>query len=59
MLEQIDNRQRCVVRVMAEMLAQHKGRVYNPCCDSAGMFEQSEKFGEKHLGRIGDIAVYR
>ena len=33
-------------------------RVYDPCCGSAGMFVQSEKFVEEHDGRIGDIAVY-
>ena len=58
MLEQLDNRRRCVVRVLVEMLVPYKGRVYDPCCGSAGMFEQSEKFVEEHGGRIGDIAVY-
>lgn len=48
---------RCVVRVLVEMLAPYKGRVYDPCCGSAGMFVQSEKFVEEHGGRIGDIAV--
>ena len=58
MPERLDNRQRCVVRVLVEMLAPYKGRVYDPCCGSAGMFVQSEKFVEEHGGRIGDIAVY-
>ncbi len=49
---------RCIVRVLVEMLAPYKGRVYDPCCGSAGMFVQSEKFVEEHGGRIGDIAVY-
>ena len=49
---------RCVVRVLVEMLSPYKGRVYDPCCGSAGMFVQSEKFVEEHGGRIGDIAVY-
>ncbi len=49
---------RCVVRVLVEMLAPYKGRVYDPCCGSGGMFVQSEKFVEAHGGRIGDIAVY-
>ena len=49
---------RCVVQVLVEMLATYKGRVYDPCCGSAGMFVQSEKFVEEHGGRIGDIAVY-
>ncbi|HTV31947.1 MAG TPA: class I SAM-dependent DNA methyltransferase [Methylocella sp.] len=49
---------RSVVRVMVEMLEPYKGRVYDPCCGSGGMFVQSEKFVESHGGRIGDIAVY-
>jgi type I restriction enzyme M protein len=49
---------RCVVRVLVEMLAPYKGRVYDPCCGSGGMFVQSEKFVEVHGGRIGDIAIY-
>src|SRR6266404_4955177 len=48
---------RCVVRLLVEMLAPYKGRVYDPCCGSGGMFVQSEKFVEVHGGRIGDIAV--
>ena len=49
---------RSVVRVMVEMLEPYKGRVYDPCCGSGGMFVQSEKFVEQHGGRIGDIAIY-
>lgn len=49
---------RSVVRVMVEMLEPYKGRVYDPCCGSGGMFVQSEKFVEAHGGRIGDIAIY-
>lgn len=49
---------RSVVRVLVEMLEPYKGRVYDPCCGSGGMFVQSEKFVEKHGGRIGDIAIY-
>jgi type I restriction enzyme M protein len=49
---------RCVVRVLVEMLAPYKGRVYDPCCGSGGMFVQSEKFVEARGGRIGDIAIY-
>lgn len=48
----------CVVRVLVEMLAPYKGRVYDPCCGSGGMFIQSEKFVEAHGGRIGDISIY-
>lgn len=49
---------RSVVRTMVEMLQPHKGRVYDPCCGSGGMFVQSEKFVESHEGRLGDIAIY-
>ena len=49
---------RSVVRVLVEMLEPYKGRVYDPCCGSGGMFVQSEKFVEEHGGRIGDIAIY-
>ena len=49
---------RCVVRVLVEMLTPYKGRVYDPCCGSGGMFVQSEKFVEEHGGRIGAISVY-
>jgi hypothetical protein len=48
---------RCVVRVLVEMLAPYKGRVFDPCCGSGGMFVQNEKFVEEHGGRIG--ALYR
>jgi type I restriction enzyme M protein len=49
---------RSVVRVLVEMLEPYKGRVYDPCCGSGGMFVQSERFVETHGGRIGDIAIY-
>jgi type I restriction enzyme M protein len=47
-----------VVRLLVEMIQPFKGRVYDPCCGSGGMFVQSEKFVEEHQGKIGDIAVY-
>lgn len=49
---------RSVVRVMVEMLEPYKGRVYDPCCGSGGMFVQSERFVEEHEGKRGDIAIY-
>lgn len=47
-----------VVQTLVAMLAPYKGRIYDPCCGSGGIFVQSEKFVEAHGGRIGDIAVY-
>src|SRR6266542_431343 len=49
---------RSVVQLLVEMLAPYKGRVYDPCCGSGGMFVQSERFIEAHGGRIGDISVF-
>ncbi|MEX0641903.1 MAG: class I SAM-dependent DNA methyltransferase, partial [Pirellulales bacterium] len=47
-----------VVKLLVEMIEPFKGRVFDPCCGSGGMFVQSEKFVKEHGGRIGDIAVY-
>ena len=48
----------CVVKLLVAMIEPHKGRVYDPCCGSGGMFVQSEKFIESHGGNKDDIAVY-
>jgi type I restriction enzyme M protein len=42
-----------VVRVLVEMLAPYKGRVYDPCCGSGGMFVQSENFIHAHVNGNG------
>ena len=42
---------RSVVRLLVEMLAPYKGRVYDPCCGSGGMFVAVEKFVEAHGGQ--------
>lgn len=47
-----------IVRLLVAMLEPEKGRVYDPCCGSGGMFVQSEKFVEDHEGHLGDIAIY-
>jgi type I restriction enzyme M protein len=47
-----------VVRVLVAILSPHKGRVYDPCCGSGGMFVQSEKFIEAHGGRADDVSIY-
>jgi len=48
----------CIVRCLVEMLGPYKGRIYDPCCGSGGMFVQSEKFVESHGGKLGDISIY-
>ena len=49
---------RCIVRLLVEMIEPYKGRVFDPCCGSGGMFVQSEKFVQAHGGRIGDVSLY-
>jgi type I restriction enzyme M protein len=49
---------RSVVSLLVEMLEPYKGRVYDPCCGSSGMFVQSEAFIEAHGGRLGDLSIY-
>ncbi len=49
---------RCIVRLLVEMLEPYEGRVYDPCCGSAGMFVQSERFVEAHGGQTTDISIF-
>ncbi len=44
MIERPDNQPRSVVRVLVEMLAPYKGRVYDPCCGSAAMFMRRHRY---------------
>ena len=56
---------RCIVRLLVEMLEPYKGRVYDPCCGSSGMFVQSVEFIQAHANSNGnggkvksDISIY-
>ena len=49
---------RSVVQLLVEMLEPYRGRVFDPCCGSGGMFVQSEKFVLAHQGKIDDISIY-
>lgn len=49
---------RSVVELLVEMLEPYKGRIYDPCCGSGGMFVQSRKFLEAHGGNTTDLSVY-
>jgi len=49
---------RSVVELLVEMLEPYRGRVFDPCCGSGGMFVQSEKFVLAHQGKINDISIY-
>lgn len=47
-----------IVNLIAEMIEPYKGKIYDPCCGSGGMFVQSMKFVEKHQGNKKDISIY-
>jgi type I restriction enzyme M protein len=47
-----------VVKTLVALLAPHKGRIYDPCCGSGGMFVQSEKFIQAHGGKRDDASIY-
>jgi type I restriction enzyme M protein len=56
---------RCVVKLLVEMLEPYRGRVYDPCCGSSGMFVQSVEFIRAHRTGNGnggkaraDISIY-
>ena len=49
---------RPIVRLLVEMLEPYEGRVYDPCCGSAGMFVQSERFVEAHGGQKTNISIF-
>jgi type I restriction enzyme M protein len=49
---------KAIVRLMVGMIEPYKGRVFDPCCGSGGMFIMSEKFVENHQGKIDDISIY-
>ncbi len=56
---------RCVVKLLVEMLEPYRGRVYDPCCGSGGMFVQSVEFIRAHANGNGnggkakaDISIY-
>ncbi|MBV8675592.1 MAG: SAM-dependent DNA methyltransferase [Planctomycetaceae bacterium] len=47
-----------VVKLLVEMIEPYRGRVYDPCCGSGGMFVQSERFVEAHGGRRSDLSIF-
>ena len=49
---------KCVVNLIAEMIEPFRGKIYDPCCGSGGMFVQSIKFVESHEGNKKDISIY-
>ncbi len=49
---------RSIVELLVNMLEPYKGRIFDPCCGSGGMFVQSEEFVKSHQGKIDDISIY-
>ena len=49
---------KCVVNLIAEMIEPYRGKIYDPCCGSGGMFVQSVKFVQSHHGNQKDISIY-
>lgn len=49
---------KCVVNLLAEMIEPYRGKIYDPCCGSGGMFVQSVKFVQSHHGNQKDISIY-
>ena len=47
-----------IVNLMAELIEPYKGKIYDPCCGSGGMFVQSLKFIEAHKGNTKEVAIY-
>jgi type I restriction enzyme M protein len=49
---------RSVVDLIVNMIEPYKGRVYDPCCGSGGMFTQSANFIREHQGNVDEISIY-
>jgi len=47
-----------IVKILVEMIEPYRGRVFDPCCGSGGMFVQSEKFLEAHGGKKGELSIF-
>ena len=47
-----------IVNLIAELLEPYKGKIYDPCCGSGGMFVQSVKFVGSHQGNTKYISIY-
>jgi type I restriction enzyme M protein len=47
-----------IVNLIAELIEPYRGKIYDPCCGSGGMFVQSMKFIEAHHGNTKEVAIY-
>ncbi|MGL4616644.1 MAG: N-6 DNA methylase [Mycoplasmoidaceae bacterium] len=49
---------RSIVRLITKFLKPKKGKIYDPCCGTAGMLIQAKQYIEDHGGKIVDFTVY-
>jgi len=49
---------KCIVKLISEMIEPYKGKIYDPCCGSGGMFVQSINFVQSHHGNKKDVSIY-
>lgn len=49
---------KCIVNLIAELIEPYKGKIYDPCCGSGGMFVQSIRFIQSHQGNARDVSIY-
>lgn len=47
-----------IVNLIAEMIEPYRGKIYDPCCGSGGMFVQSMRFIDSHNGNKKDVSIY-
>lgn len=47
-----------IVNLIAEMIEPYRGKIYDPCCGSGGMFVQSMRFIDSHNGTKKDVSIY-
>lgn len=47
-----------IVNLIAQLIEPYKGKIYDPCCGSGGMFVQSMKFIDSHKGNTRDVSIY-
>jgi len=47
-----------IVNLIAELIEPYKGKIYDPCCGTGGMFVQSIKFIQSHSGNKKEVSIY-
>lgn len=47
-----------IVKLIAELIQPYKGKVYDPCCGSGGMYVQCLELIRRHHGNTKDLSIY-